>query len=259
MLVLALLLQLSFQSEAQASKEEDSLLTYPAFVAPGPVLRLSGSGVLLGTANTTYLLTARHVFVNDMRDTLVKPGGLVRARAADPKESMSYVVKLDLNILRNSENWKEDKEHDVLLVRLIHNQFPVEGVHVTHEPKSGPSMIPLPDVHGISEIASGKVVYIAGYRTSIIPNNANGSELNSASVRGGKILLYTIDDGKIVSDYHAYSGDSGAPIFMFTESGITLVGVHIGRQDAITNNGSKRELAIATSTQYVLELISSFH
>jgi hypothetical protein len=134
----------------------------------------------------------------------------------------------------------------------------MDGVQVKYEPPSGPTMVPLPSLLRLQDIALQKAVYLAGYRVSIIPRGAETSELNIPKIREGKTLLKDEQKRQIISDYLAVGGDSGAPVFMFTRGGAAkLIGIHIGRQDCITPSGPLK-CAIATPMDVIFGLISTF-
>ena len=256
-LLLALLLQVGFQPLVHASSETDRLLRYPAIVSPGAIFGRTASGVFLGSPTVAYLVTARHVLMNDTK-ALVKPFALVRGNASNPDEDRGYVLELDLDLLQRSGNWKEDLEHDVLVVRFMWDSKLTEGVRVKYEPPSGPAMVAFPSVLRLHDIALQQSVYLAGYRVSLIPRGAETSELNVPKIREGKTLLKNEEKGQIVSDYLAVGGDSGAPVFMFARGGAAkLIGIHIGRQDCSTPEGPMK-CAIATPMNYIFLLISSF-
>lgn len=257
---LMILLQVGFQPLIHASSDTDTLLHYPVIISPGAIFGRTASGVFLGSSTITYLVTARHVLVSDTK-ALVKPFALVRGNAFNPHEDRGYVLELDLDVLQRSGNWKEDLQHDVLVVRLLWDSKLMDGVQVKYEPPSGPAMVPLPSVLRLHDIALQKAVYLAGYRVSIIPRGAETSELNVPKIREGKTLLKDEQKGQIVSDYLAVGGDSGAPVFMFDDdargSASKLVGIHIGRQDCITPEGPLK-CAIATPMDFIFKLISTF-
>ena len=251
------LLQISFQPQIHASSDADNLLRYPVIIAPGAIFSRTASGVFLGSSTANYLVTARHVLVSDTK-ALVKPFALIRGNATDPYEDRGYMLELDLDALQRSGNWKEDLEHDVLVVRFMWDSKFMDGVQVKYEPPSGPAMVPFPSVLRLHDIALQKTVYLAGYRVSIIPRGAETSELNVPKIREGKTLLKDEQKGQIVSDYLAVGGDSGAPVFMLARGGATkLIGIHIGRQDCITPEGPLK-CAIATPMDFVFALISTF-
>jgi len=255
--LLFILLQVGFQPLVHAFSETESLLRYPVIVAPGAILSKTASGVFLGSSTTTYLITARHVLVSDAK-ALVKPFALIRANAADPNEDRGYLLELDLDALQRSGNWKEDLEHDVLVVRFMRNSKLMAGVQVKYEPSSGRVMVPFPSVLRLHDIALQKPVYLPGYRVSIIPRGAETSDLNIPKIREGKTLLKDEEKGQIISDYLAVGGDSGAPVFMFARGGAAkLIGIHIGRQDCITPEGPLK-CAIATPMDFIFTLISTF-
>ena len=255
--LLSILLQISFQPLIHASSDTDPLLRYPVIISPGAIFGRTASGVFLGSPAIAYLVTARHVLVND-RKALVKPFALVRGNASNQHEEGGYVLELDLDILQQAGNWKEDLEHDILVVRLLWDSRLMDGVQVKYEPTSGPAMVPLPSVLRLHDIPLQKAVYLAGYRVSLIPRGAETSELNVPKIREGKTLLKDEQKGQIVSDYLAVGGDSGAPVFMFARGGAAkLIGIHIGRQDCSTPEGPLK-CAIATPMDFVFALISTF-
>jgi len=255
--LLIILVQVSFQSLIHASSDTDSLLRYPVIVAPGAIFSRTASGVFVGSSTATYLVTARHVLVSDTK-ALVKPFALLRGNATDPNEGRGYMLELDLDALQRSGNWKEDLEHDVLVVRFMWDSKLMDGVQIKYDPPSGPTMVPLPSLLPLHDIALQKAVYLAGYRVSIIPRGAETSELNIPKIREGKTLLKDEQKGQIVSDYLAVGGDSGAPVFMFARGGAAkLIGIHIGRQDCITPDGPLK-CAIATPMDFIFGLISTF-
>ena len=257
---LIILLQVSVQPLTHASSDTDTLLRYPVIVSPGAIFGRTASGVFLGSPTITYLVTARHVLVSDTK-ALVKPFALARGNATNQYEDRGYVLELDLDVLQRSGNWKEDLEHDVLVVRLMSDAKLMKGVQVKYEPPSGPAKVPFPSVRLLHDIALQKTVYLAGYRVSIIPRGAETSELNVPKIREGKTLLKDGQKGQIVSNYLAVGGDSGAPVFMFDGDprggAFTLIGIHIGRQDCITPEGPFK-CAIATPMDFIYGLISTF-
>lgn len=258
--LLFILLQIGIPPPLHASSNTDTLLHYPVIVAPGAIFGRTASGVFLGSPTIAYLVTARHVLVNDTK-ALVKPFALVRGNASNPNEDRGYVLELDLDVLQRSGNWKEDLEHDVLVVRFMWDSKLMEGVQVKYTPPSGPAMVPFPSVLRLHDITLQKAVYLAGYRVSLIPRGAETSELNIPKIREGKTLLKDVQKGQIVSDYIAVGGDSGAPVFMFDgDAGggpPKLIGIHIGRQDCVTPEGPLK-CAIATPMDFIFGLMSTF-
>lgn len=212
-------------------------------------------------APSPNLVTARHIFVNDTNG-LVKPSALVRGNASNQNDHQGYVLELDLAVLQRSDNWKEDLEYDVLVVRLMRDSKLMEEVQVKYEPTSGPAKVPFSSLLALRQIAMQKAVYLAGYRSSHIPKSPDRSEFNFPEIREGKTLLKDEQKGQIASDYLAVGGDSGAPVFMFdgdaSRDAPKLVGIHIGRQDCFTPARSLFECAIATPMDFIFELISTF-
>lgn len=257
--VLSVLLFASSRSIVLAATRADLVNIYPAIIVPGSNLGFSASGFFLGTPTATYLVTARHVIVDEKNNSLVKTGALVRGRASNSLEEMGFVVELSLDMIRQSSHWKEDHDHDLLVIRLEQDSKPVDGAKVTHRPMSGPAKIPIESSLRVAEVGLGKPAYLSGYRTSLIIKDPFRRGLNEAHVREGKILLKT--QNRILFDYLAEHGDSGSPVFTFTagasNDGVSLIGVHIGRMDC-QRNGSMAECSVATPVDYILELIASF-
>jgi hypothetical protein len=83
-----LLLQVSFQPLLYASTDTNKLLHYPVLVVPGPNINKKeiGLGVFLGSPCTLYLLTARHVLVND-KNELVKNAAQIHGKFPNQNET----------------------------------------------------------------------------------------------------------------------------------------------------------------------------
>ena len=153
--LLSILLQISFHPLIHASSNTDPLLRYPVIVSPGAIFGRTASGVFLGSPTIAYLVTARHVLVNETK-ALVKPFALVRGNASDPSEDRGYVLELDLDVLQQSGNWKEDLEHDVLVVRFMWDSKLLDGVQVKYEPESEPAIVPFPSALRLHDIQIGR-------------------------------------------------------------------------------------------------------
>jgi hypothetical protein len=93
---------------------------------------------------------------------------------------------LDLDVLQRSGNWKEDLEHDVLVVRFMWDSKLMEGVQVKYTPPSGPAMVPFPSVLRLHDITLQKAVYLAGYRVSLIPRGAETVRTEYSKDQRGK-------------------------------------------------------------------------
>src|SRR5215510_4112151 len=95
--LVSILLHVSVPPLVYASSNTDTLLHYPVIIAPGAIFGRTASGVFLGSPTIAYLVTARHVLVNDTK-ALVKPFALVRGNASNPNEDRGYVLELDVDI-----------------------------------------------------------------------------------------------------------------------------------------------------------------
>ena len=217
--------------------------------------------VLVKRLRASLLVTAWHVFFDDS-DNLRGSLALLRSHASDPHEQMRSGLELALKSLKASDNWKEDLTHDVLAIRLENNSKPTEGVRITHQPKSGPAKMPLTTLLKFSELGFTKPVYLVGYRVSRAIKDPTGFSLNIPEIRKGRVLAKDKKSGQFVADYRGEPGDSGAPVFIIdrSEAGNTtvdLAGLYFGSQQC---HDDKRELwcALATPTDYILQLISSF-
>jgi hypothetical protein len=241
-----------------ASSSPILLHIYAVFVAPGTVINLSASGLFFGSPTTTYLITARHVLVDKQTNRLVQPSATVRGQASNQHEEMGFVVELSLDTLRQSDNWKEDQGHDLLVIRIEQESKAVDGVRITHKPMSGPAKIHVASTLRFAGVKIGRTAYLSGYRTELILKDPSYSGLNDPTVREGKILLK--NNGQIALDYLAKHGDSGAPVFVFDADlgadSAKLIGIHIGRADCRRKEVTF-ECAVVTPVDYILELIAS--
>lgn len=205
--LLIILLQVSFQPLLHASADTDSLLRYPTLVVPGAIVEKAPSGVFLDSRTITYLVTARHVFVNDTSG-LVKPSALVRGNASNQNEHQGYVLELDLDVLQRSDNWKEDLEHDVLVVRLMRDSKLMERVQVKYEPTSGPAKVPFSSLLALRQIAMQKATWLdTGVRIfqkvqtdpNLIFQRSERERLFSRTSRKARLFLTTLLLGATVA------------------------------------------------------------
>jgi hypothetical protein len=263
---LLLVALISAHPAISGEKDFENPLSYSVLVAPEK--GYPGSGVFIRANTATYLVTARHVLLNEKENAFKADFALLSSPAADVKEIGHYAVRINLKQLYRSGNIKEDREHDLILVRIDHKRgdkfVNLRGVTVKHEVKSGPARVDSSIAKTMGDLVIGEKFYLPGYRTIRALRHPQQFNLNEPEMRTGTFLAKELKTGLLYSSYLSELGDSGAPVFTVQpELGNTklrIVGIHTstGFKCQLIKTMILEQCGRAAAMDYVLRLINEF-
>jgi hypothetical protein len=213
---------------------------YAVSVEVGPS---SGSGFILGTSNSVYLATARHVVFNPKRNwELWGPIGHLRyfGRAANPQGlpptgslNINYSTLILLGEVRYSTN------HDVCLIRLgdLVPTADLKGGKLNFlnaVTNASPGVIvpfhPLTRMKRLYDVEAGEEVYLFGFPKSIGLDESPQIDGSYPLLRRGIVAGFNNAKGTVILDCPAYQGDSGAPVLSKVHAGVDWEFSFIGIQ-----------------------------
>jgi len=275
------LLALTCHSVAQAQtttmrRIPDDNLSYPVLIKLNGAD--TGSGFYLNSGKNLFLVTAKHVLLQQDGKTFLAPQAEVVAYARDRKDPRPGRLEMDLELLKSHGDLRSHALHDVVLVRIgtvgggpaTQAVSPMRGVTVTNPPASGFVSVGLDLVKRFDDVLVSNEVIIFGYPSSIGVWNVPQIDYTRPLLRKGIIAGTNSALKSIVLDCPVYAGNSGGPVLELAQENIATTRLHVigvvieyvpivqraspGSQTVVVENSG---YAIAAAMDSVLELISS--
>jgi hypothetical protein len=195
---------------------EDNL-AYPVLVTLKS--GVSGSGFYFNAATKMYLVTARHVIMDDQQRLRSSEAELM-SYSKDPNEPITNLLSINLSMLQQAEHLRAHQTRDVVAIAIA-------GITLTPE---GKSLDPLPGVDVVRYAPLGIVgvgrdavkryadvlvandVVVFGYPTSIGLKATPQLDLSRPLLRKGIIAGLNDYLQSIILDCPVYPGNSGGPV-----------------------------------------------
>lgn len=244
----------------------DDNLAYPVLI------QLSNgfaSGFYLNTNSSVYLVTAKHVLVN-------QTGKInLLSYSRDPKETVPNVLDVDLGVASQRNEIKLHPTADVAVIRIAsvtseHGSSTLPGVTVRSSAPTGLLGTSMDTVKKYGDVLIANEVLLFGYPTSIGMQEYPQLDPLRPLLRRGIVAGLNPSKKSIVIDCPSYPGNSGGPVVEIDHQGfgakISVIGVvselvpfaeksmnfPIQYQSTnITNSG----YTIVTPMDFVLELV----
>lgn len=195
----------------------DDNLAYPVLVDVGGVS--TGSGFLLSCEGTQFLISAKHVFCDEIGN-LKSTKATTVSQPRDPNESSSIVRSLDLGVLESNGAVLDESSKDVIAIRLgtlkPHNDaFTLdheEGVHIAGTVKSGQVQVLRESTKPVKDVLIGNDAVLFGYPVSIGIKDSPQIDYEKPLLRKGIIAGKHEANGTLIIDCFVYPGNSGGPV-----------------------------------------------
>jgi hypothetical protein len=212
-----------------------------------------GSGLLVGYANSIYLITAAHNLTGRDHD-----GKLLHNRGARPDEVelTGYRLKTLIRLYPDGDEGMDypqyiaDETRDVAVIHIEESEipYPLDPSFLDHNYKVVPLRI-------------GDAGFVIGYPRGIQTNSNEGPLPIWKGVTIASEPAFTGPDQPLLIDSWGEKGLSGGP--MFVEKPVPgigpkckrLVGIYTGRQKTVDEDGRSESLGRVTPLELVLELL----
>jgi hypothetical protein len=182
----------------------------------------SGSGFLLTYLKSTFLVTARHVLIDDQQK-LRGDRVLVSSQQSKSKEEEAAIFEIDLKVAKVFYNNIDDIAVIPLGGILIEQN---NYVTVVQNVNSEYITIPEDKTRTLDEIGISNEVFLIGFPTSLIFQSHKLFDVRKPLLRKGIIAGLNNADCTFIIDCSAYFGNSGGPIVEVCEDGVLrIIGV----------------------------------
>jgi hypothetical protein len=241
----------------------------------------SGSGFFLNTETDSYLVTARHVLIDESSRALRSDNAELLSYSRDPKEPTANRFRLDLAQLQSAGEMKVHASRDVAVVHMSTAVAPangdpreaqaVPGVKVIQAAPFGIIGVARNSVKLYSDVLVANPVFLFGYPRSLGLKSLPQLDAERPLLRRGLVAGLNDSLQSIILDCPVYPGNSGGPVLEVEPQGPTqllrVIGVvsqfvpnaetwlhttHGYTNTTISNSG----YSIAVPMDYVLELIA---
>lgn len=200
----------------------------------------SGSGFLFQDSFDIFLVTARHVVLNEVLNDkgkvidykLQSQNGTIKFYARESDKSEVNEMKCDFLKAYQSGNLKYSLTDDVLMVRLAKvksdEYFHTEYLDfIFRQGKSTRINTYLPGAIGFfDDTQLGNDIFIFGYPKSLGLNKDDRYDFNRPLLRKGTLAGRNVESKTIIIDCPSFGGNSGGPVIEITNKGkIKLIGI----------------------------------
>ncbi|KPE51023.1 serine protease [Chryseobacterium indologenes] len=203
-------------------------LAYPMYVE---INQYSGTAFLMEYKNRIYLISAKHVFVNMENNKFLSQTVLVKYSKKELNSDNYFLSSFTMDMVILSKNSKVifDEKNDIIAIDIFENEMSpkhanfTEGI-VESNPRPGVFFV----VPGASILTSNLVqighdVGIFGYPTSLQIQNDKQFDFDLPLVRKGMVSQIYNEKGYIVLDCQVHPGNSGGPVFQYTQHSHGLI------------------------------------
>jgi V8-like Glu-specific endopeptidase len=201
-------------------------LVYPAMITIDSAAQ--GSGFYLNNGSNIYLVTAKHVILNNNG----KPIGNIANILSYPSELFSkgkILIDIDLNVQQNNKNIMAHSTHDVAVICIgslvpKDNAYAVSlrpGIFIKQSAGSGMLGVHINSVTLFNNVLISNQVYVFGYPNSIGIKNIPQIDYDVPLLRTGIIAGINQDKGFIILDCPIYQGNSGGPVVQVEQQDLT--------------------------------------
>lgn len=216
-LVVILLLTVAVDVGATRDIPDDNL-AYPVLVTLDS--NVSASGFYLKTDRHAYFVTARHVLIDETKNTPACGGATLLSYPRDSADRERNVLRLDLQLLSENGQIRYHAQGDAALVRIAlvvtsgsrdTLKF-IDGVSVVERAPSGILAVEASAVKGFDQVMISNEVFIFGYPTSLGIKAIPQIDYRMPLLRKGIIAGKNESQKTIILDCPIYPGNSGGPV-----------------------------------------------
>ena len=187
---------------------------------------ISGSGCFYGDSNNVFIITARHVILQEKKDkkgkvidySLNGSKASVKFYARDSDKNSSNEMILDLIGLYKSGKLKYSPDSDILVINIAKIEY--EGYpHVSYNKfvkRSGEmsmmNSFGAMHIGKFKDARPGNDIFIFGYPKSLGLKQQPQFDFNRPLLRKGTLAGKYIDKETIIIDCPSFGGNSGGPV-----------------------------------------------
>lgn len=188
----------------------------------------TGSGFFLNTSDATYLVTAKHVFIDQISNNLIADEATLLSLPRDPTEDGQNIFRLRLVALQTSGDLRLHPSRDILVVRIgIVTKEGTEtitnflsGVTTLKNSKSGILGAAPESFKKFSEVLVANEVFLFGYPTSLGLKELPQINFDQPLLRRGIVAGLNKTLHSIILDCPVYPGNSGGPVVQAESNGL---------------------------------------
>jgi hypothetical protein len=245
---------------------------------------LTGSGFYLSTEKFVYIVTAKHVLIDEktqkpyacaLDQKTQKPLECsleLLSYSRDPADTTQNLVKVEMDILQGEGNVKPHPSEDIAVIKLFEKtriadlpptsgsaQGPIpqyslsalHGVTVASNAKLGLTYVPAQVTKTFSQVLIGNDIIVFGYPTSLGLQQLPQLDLQHPLLRKGIVAGKNPKTKSIILDSPAYFGNSGGPVLELDKSAFVtslyIIGV-VNQYVPFVDSAGARTFAITFSS-----------
>lgn len=244
-----------------------------------------GTGFFYSDSSSFFLITAKHVIINDIEDTKTKMvvdyifkdslvNVLFYSRYAD--KNPSNLMTLDLNYLYVTGNIIIDPKNDIAVLKIgdqSYKEFPhieyFRGVE-RFDSKSVVTNFNREQSLLFDKVEISSDVFIIGYPKTLSLQNSPFFDYNRPLLRKGAIAGKDYLSNSIIIDCPSYGGNSGGPVIAVSNGASYLIGfliqfipfeqkwLNLNYKQIINTEISNSGYSIVVPIDKVIEVIKAF-
>ena len=194
----------------------------------------NGSGFLYRTDSFVYLVTAKHVIL-DESDSLRVEEIEIRCQSLNSKEEDIRILKINLKKIKPQYDYNSDvviikfsKVKSINTDKSFQGGY-LEGVEIIQKGRFKPIAIDRENIKLLEDVKIANDIYVFGYPTSIGIPNSMQFDPTKPLLRKGIVANINEKEKTIILDCPVYGGNSGGPVVQIIDNGtketISVIGV----------------------------------
>jgi len=199
----------------------------------------SGSGLIFQDTSSTYLITAKHVILNEIKDstgktinyTLKDKKGLLKYYSSDIEKAAPKGIEIDFLGLYNNGLLKYSKDADILICRIgkIDTVDYIKILYNEHvkklNPQSSISAYVSANIASFDESELGNDIYIFGYPKALGLEGIYQYDFDRPLLRKGSLAGKYVANRTLVIDCSSFGGNSGGPVIEIIKNEAKIIGI----------------------------------
>lgn len=204
----------------------DDNLAFPVLITLDTGVQ--GSGFFFNTENNTYLITAKHVFIENGK--LLGRVATILAYPVELHSAGKIVIEIDMAAVEKSKDFKVHNTHDIVAIKIINRikekgqlmAYFREGVILKQKAGTGIVAAHIGAITLFKNVLVSNQIILFGYPSSLGIKNIPQIDYDIPLLRSGIIAGVNQQMGTIIIDCPVYPGNSGGPVLQVESEGVGI-------------------------------------